>query len=273
METFSPSTVEYCTSVNKSKEQTSIASLEQSKCQSSIQACKTRSILTPSQAAEIFKIHLLDRSSLRAKDKWLSSTKVASVFGVSEKTVRDIWTGRTWFHELIHLDPARASLAEKRMRPPGRPMQVGCAEKGNRVMKSRNQRPSLLPSRVTTLSASSTASDDVSDVVEASSIHSSTIGCDGISACCSQPPCQSVHSVVGDCPPTSVGDAGFEEWYDEQLPDMCTVEEAAPLPGSSCPDDPFHDDWGYWPALDHDMDNAFPAAVQAATELVAQAVD
>ena len=257
METFLPTTVEYYASVNKSTEQTGLACLKQSKCWPSIQACKTRAILKPNQAAEIFKIHLLDRSSLRTKDKWLSSTKVASVFGVSEKTVRDIWTGRTWFHELIHLDPARASLAEKRMRPPGRPMQVGCAEKGNRVMKSRNQRPSLLPSHVTTLSASSTASDDVSDVVEASSNHSSTIGCDGVSACCSQPPCKSVHSVVGDCPPTSVGDAGFEEWYDEQLPDMCTVEEAAPLPGSSCPDDPFHDDWGYWPALDHDMDNAF----------------
>ena len=36
-----------------------------------------------------------------------SATKVAQLFRVSEKAIRDIWTGRTWASETLHLDTSR----------------------------------------------------------------------------------------------------------------------------------------------------------------------
>jgi hypothetical protein len=36
-----------------------------------------------------------------------SSSKVSRMYGVSEKTIRDIWVGRTWKAETRHLDPLR----------------------------------------------------------------------------------------------------------------------------------------------------------------------
>ena len=40
------------------------------------------------------------------------SLAVARTYKVSEKTVRDIWRGRTWHHETLHLDPPRAARAD-----------------------------------------------------------------------------------------------------------------------------------------------------------------
>ena len=42
-------------------------------------------------------------------------------YNVSEKTIRDIWKGRTWFRDTLHLDAARADLADRLQRRPGRP--------------------------------------------------------------------------------------------------------------------------------------------------------
>ena len=44
-----------------------------------------------------------------------SSTAVAQKYGVSSKTVRDIWCARTWHLQTMHLDPMRPQ------RPPARP--------------------------------------------------------------------------------------------------------------------------------------------------------
>ena len=84
---------------------------------SSIQACKTRAILTEAQAITIFhaKPATADASIERA-----CAAKVAEDYGVSDKTIRDIWKGRTWFRETMHLDPNRAAMVD-RLKQPGRP--------------------------------------------------------------------------------------------------------------------------------------------------------
>jgi hypothetical protein len=69
---------------------------------------KPRAVLTKSQAITIFEL----------KHKSSSATKVARSYGVSEKTVRDIWTARTWASETLHLDPAR----EIKIKQTGRPL-------------------------------------------------------------------------------------------------------------------------------------------------------
>ena len=38
-----------------------------------------------------------------AKKQGIRATKIAGSFGVNEKTVRDIWSGRTWAKETLHL--------------------------------------------------------------------------------------------------------------------------------------------------------------------------
>lgn len=48
-----------------------------------------------------------------------SATKVANLYGVSEKAIRDIWTGRTWAAETWHLDTSRVLKVKKQGRSVG----------------------------------------------------------------------------------------------------------------------------------------------------------
>ena len=90
-----------CSNQGDSKTNQSLADANHLRILSSIQACKTRAILTADQAAEIFTIHLANLNQAHAKAR-TGAAKVASAFGVGEKTVRDIWRGRTWIRELAH---------------------------------------------------------------------------------------------------------------------------------------------------------------------------
>ena len=83
---------------------------------SSIQAFKTRTTLQPEQAIQILKLKL----SKPGDSKEPLPRAIGKQFGVSEKAVREIWKGRTWLRDSMHLDPSLAALAS-RLRPPGRP--------------------------------------------------------------------------------------------------------------------------------------------------------
>ena len=50
----------------------------------------------------------------------MSAASVSKKYGVSEKAVRDIWTGRTWSKETWHLDALRSRPVKKMGRPVGR---------------------------------------------------------------------------------------------------------------------------------------------------------
>lgn len=63
---------------------------------------KTRAILTVDQAVRIYRIKL--DSNQRYKSKGALAAAVANSFGVSEKAVRDIWSGRTWLRETKLVD-------------------------------------------------------------------------------------------------------------------------------------------------------------------------
>ena len=77
---------------------------------------KPRAILTSEKAVEIFSRSLPSTGSSSAEKP--HATSVAREYGISEKTVRDIWTGRTWSNETLHLDPQRPAREAK---PTGRP--------------------------------------------------------------------------------------------------------------------------------------------------------
>jgi hypothetical protein len=55
-----------------------------------------------------------------SRSERVSAATVARDYHVSVKTIRDIWTGRTWIREIVHLDPVRSAMV-KRLKLPGRP--------------------------------------------------------------------------------------------------------------------------------------------------------
>ena len=78
---------------------------------------KPRAILTEQQAVHIFELKQYTMSSHGKRP--LSAAGIARVFGVNEKTVRDIWKGRTWSRETWHLDCSRQILIKQPGKPKG----------------------------------------------------------------------------------------------------------------------------------------------------------
>ena len=71
---------------------------------------KTRAKLTESDALSIY----------HCKTSVTSASAISKLYGVSEKAVRNIWTGRTWSKETWHLDESRPFPTKKMGRPFGR---------------------------------------------------------------------------------------------------------------------------------------------------------
>jgi hypothetical protein len=70
---------------------------------------KPRARLSVAQVIAIFK----------AKASASIATRLATIYGVSEKAVRDIWTGRTWSRETWRLDTSRPLQLKLTGRPKG----------------------------------------------------------------------------------------------------------------------------------------------------------
>ena len=87
---------------------------------------KPRAVLTGMQAIQIFKL----KPGTALSTKSATATALARMYGVSEKTVRDIWTRRTWSRETCHLDPTRLLP----LKHPGRPK--GCKDTKPRKPRS-----------------------------------------------------------------------------------------------------------------------------------------
>ena len=228
-------------------------SLARSSIDPSLQACKTRAVLTEAQAVEIFLIKIANDDVPKRSRR--SAASVARQFGVSDKAVRDIWTGRTWFRELIHLDPARAAMPE-RLKRPGRP-------RGRRDTQRTRKEDRSSGDSTSTWSASD--GDDYDDAYSGSSPATSPLadflGPD-LQNICRPPsygqPCSAGHSAV--LPESQHSRNGVQPTPHHQAADVqdgppslassgCfyAKETAAPLPESSRADDPFHDDWRFWP--------------------------
>ena len=74
------------------------------------QPLKPRARLAVLDAVEIFKL----------RGSGVQATELAHIYGVSEKTIRDIWTTRTWTRETWHLEPSRQVVLKQTGRPKGR---------------------------------------------------------------------------------------------------------------------------------------------------------
>ena len=219
--------------------QTSFDHEQERRLLSSIQACKTRAILTPEQAIKIFKIKL--SSQIAHKHRDLDPADIARAFGISEKAVRDIWKGRTWLRETMHLDPARAIMAA-RLRPPGRPRLNLQSTNRNAALNASDtvfQRTRIDPDRNVAEQISPLSTKPRSAVESAASVgqpRNTLTWWDTV-------PAEANDSHILPCAASSYSVIG-RSGLDSQL---WSAVEAAPLPESSRSDDPFHDDWRYWP--------------------------
>ena len=100
-------------------------------------ASKPRARLSEAQVIAIFQ----------AKDSASAAAKVAMVYGVSEKAIRDIWKGRTWSRETWHLDTSRPLQLKLTGRPKGcrdtkpRKRRADCREELSTSTASTSQAP------------------------------------------------------------------------------------------------------------------------------------
>ena len=87
----------------------------------------SRCVLSETQVLDIFRLKTSDSTKDEAgiKSGGAASAKaVAKKFGVSTKTVRDIWKRRTWYRTTLHLEPTRSDTFERLGKRAGRPKGV-----------------------------------------------------------------------------------------------------------------------------------------------------
>ena len=76
---------------------------------------KARARLSKAEVIQIFKLRVCtDRTS-----KLQTALEVARTYCVNDKTVRDIWNGRTWAHETKHIDRDKEMSPSRLGRPKG----------------------------------------------------------------------------------------------------------------------------------------------------------
>jgi hypothetical protein len=78
-------------------------------------------VLTPQMAVFLYKSKLTNPT--------LSAGTIAKLIGVNDKTIRDVWCGRTWARETKHLDPTRRDKPN----PPGAGRPIGAKDKKPRA--------------------------------------------------------------------------------------------------------------------------------------------
>lgn len=181
--------------------------------------CHARAILTDDQAREIFKCKPASNSNGRYK-----AALLARSYGVSAKTVRDIWVGRTWYWATFSLETTKPILLEKLQKKLGRP-------KGSRDTRPRNRKQFL----------DDLDKEMILDVRCDSKINQSIFSTS--TNVCTKPAKLSISSTEL----TPNGGRKDFSWH-ELLIDT--------LPSEGF-EDPFHDDWAFWPD-DSDPSKANP---------------
>ena len=73
---------------------------------------KPRAVLTRKIAVDIYRYKIENREAV---DSAIGrhACMLAGTYGVSEKTIRDVWTGRTWSEETRILDPTSSKNANE----------------------------------------------------------------------------------------------------------------------------------------------------------------
>ena len=207
-----------------------------------------RAVLSCDQVINIFRLRNGTCSATGSMRGGVGATIVARFFGVSSKTVRDIWVGRTWYRATQHLDPLRDDASERLQKRPGRPKgakdrkprtrKFQAVDKDGKAKAESERRDGPLPA------------DSSSGTIENSQPSPHLIGPGGIqpwqyhtNACC----CGGTHlhqidalNYPAQWPLSTAAHAG----------DLQSFLSRVDVQPSSSFEDPFHNDWAFWPAAD-----------------------
>ena len=186
-----------------------------------------RIVLTSDEARAIF----MSKPPL-LKNVKVHTTTLAKVYGVSAKTIRDIWVGRTWYRATYFLDDTKAACVERLQKKLGRP-------RGAKDVRPRTKRMSALE-QVESGQKYSLGSNFQQNI--------------GTLLDWSQP---KIGDEVKQGLPNFPASSGLKEATDwpsqdfEAQPEQGPVDWAAYLAnglgGFSQFTDPFHNDWAFWP--------------------------
>jgi hypothetical protein len=183
----------------------------------SIRIRKTRAILTENEAIKIYQVKLANDVSTSIGSIRTSARSLATDYGVSEKTIRDVWSCRTWYMETLPLDTSRKQMTQPRL--PGRP-KGAMDTKQRRHYNRQTVRPNL------PLAPDPAQGKDRPPALESAR---------------SARPALAGHLRIGTTSPVDECDA--------------QSQNRGPNPSGDGrqdhPDDPFHDDWPHWPSDRH----------------------
>ncbi len=215
--------------------------------QHSIQAVKAgqaerqgRAILTDDQARAIFKCKPSSISNDRCKVALL-----AKMYGVSAKTVRDIWVGRTWYWATYSLDLTKPISTERLQRKLGRPR--GAKDSKPRSRKLHPDSEEIEKSAPAVCRSSAIKKDQKCLTVKTGASHG---GCLASSSSIVRWPIPSDDKgfalssadIISSNPPTvalaaKAVPASAQTWHEALIHDSTSTEFV----------DPFHNDWPFWP--------------------------
>jgi hypothetical protein len=185
---------------------------------------RARSILTKEHAQVIFKFKPQCAIDGRVKAK-----ELAGIYGVSVKTVRDIWNGRTWYRDTYELDKSNPIAPERLQKKPGRPK--GARDFKPRTRKLHRCEPESQQNYESKFTMQTSGSGSASAALAKNAIamlgmqFSGTTKKDVVLSRGSKEILLNTHCGYSPTSPS-------EQSLDRELPEF---------------NDPFHDDWHFWP--------------------------
>jgi hypothetical protein len=179
-------------------------------------------LLTAEQAVHIYQLKFV---TARSRSQGARAAAVGQSFGVSEKAVRDIWSGRTWQDKTKHIDAEH--MPEEKHEIPLSGQGGDMALNQSAVSASVS---SVGPGRNKSSTAPITRSFHILQHICGDD------ACEGSSSNCPTP------SALASPVKLKMSQAPAAlPWDSASCP-----ETAEPLPPQSRADDPFHDDWPHW---------------------------
>jgi hypothetical protein len=175
-------------------------------------------ILTAEQAVHIYQLKFV---TARSRSQGARAATVGQSFGVSEKAVRDIWSGRTWQDKTKHIDAEHKN-------------EIPLSGQGGDMALNQSAGSAAVSSVGPGRNKSSTA-----PITRNFHVLQHICGDDACEGSSSNRPKPSplasqVNMKMSPAPAAS-------PWCSTSYP-----ETAEPLPPQSRADDPFHDDWPHW---------------------------
>ena len=116
-----------------------------------------RTILSEQDARHIFQ----NKPPQGRRDR-SRADMLASLYGVSVKTIHDVWIGRTWYRSTCHLDPSKPVNLHRLQRKPGRPL--GAKDSKPRVVQPTRRESPPSPSSAAVIATSCHTSAAAFDV-------------------------------------------------------------------------------------------------------------